>query len=114
MNKGYILSLSLICLLITSVVLSIIVDQVKSLQIITSQLSMLYERLDGERWILDEAIFYASFEEDDEITEMWEDYTYIISINDDKVEIKVEGEVEYTIIIKYDTNCSCFVDIKYK
>lgn len=114
MNKGYIVSLSLICLLISSIVLSVLIDQVKTLEIIMSQLTVIQARLDGEQWILDEALFYASFEEDDEITEMWNDYTYIISVIDNKVEITIEGDVEYTMIIKYDANCSCFVDIKYK
>ncbi|NLY63227.1 MAG: hypothetical protein GX074_05155 [Erysipelothrix sp.] len=114
MNRGYILVLSLITLLMSSIFLSLAIANTKEEMEFVAESKLLSERYEAERWIIAEALFYASFELDDEISETYGDYVYLIEIEANAIKILVSGKEEYAISLRYDSECTCFKDILYE
>ena len=69
MNRGYILVLSLITLLMSSIFLSLAIANTKEEMEFVAESKLLSERYEAARWIIGEALFYASCEVDDEISD---------------------------------------------
>lgn len=114
MNRGYILVFSLIVLIISSSILTISLQDLRVASDLLSKTSHINERLEAEAWIVKEALFYASFELDDEISETYGDYDFLIEIIDHNITINVSGKENYLISMQYDSDCACFIEILYR
>ncbi len=113
MRKGYILSLSLYVFMTVSIITSIKLLHLKQLHEISIVSEKVYRRLSSEKEVFDEILFNLSLYEDDDFEHVTSDYTYDIRISKDDVIIYATGEEDYTISLKYNDECICFVEILY-
>lgn len=114
MNKGYILSLSLMVLMISSFFLSYKISVNKSLIKISEGSDKVYLRLKNEKEILDEILFRLSLYDSDNFEYLIDDITYVVEINEEEVNILVNELNKYEIKLKYSDDCICFIEILYK
>ena len=113
MRHGFILSLSLYLMLIISLLVSSRVDVVKSLQDLEEKSVEIYQRLACEREVFDEILFNLSVYLTDDFEFNTAYYTYFVKIQDEDVSIDVYGREEYSIKLKYNDDCICFMEILY-
>ena len=113
MNKGYILVYTLCILLSFTSILSIKYTYTKSYLETIKASEIIMERLKAEKAILDEILYYLYVYDDDDIEFYYEDYNFFVEIDDEVVKIDVSGQEEYTITLKYNDDCVCFVEILY-
>ncbi len=114
MNKGYILTLSLAVLLLSSFFLSYKIGVNKSLIKITEASDKVYLRLQNEKEIIDEILFRLSLYDTDNFDYTIDDLTYEVQISEELVNIYVNELNKYEIKLKYSDDCICFIEILYK
>ncbi len=114
MNKGYILILSLITFLIVTTLFSTTYLRVHQLKRLSDDGETIYRRLESERLLFDEILFRKSLDIQDDFVFFTNYYDYNIKIYDDDLKVYVNGLENYTMWLKYDDNCICFIEILYK
>ena len=113
MNKGYILSFSIVVLLIFTSILSIKLNDIKVYYNLTESSQEIYKRLNAEKAIFDEILFRMYvFDFDDFIFE-YDDFNFIVNVDEINIVISVESSLNYTISLKYSEDCFCFIEILY-
>lgn len=113
MNKGYILSFSLVVLLMFTSILSIKLNDVKVYYNLVEASDRIYKRLNSEKAILDEILFRLYLFDYDDFTFEYNDSMFIVNVDEENIIISVESELIYTISLKYNDECLCFIEILY-
>lgn len=113
MRHGFILSFTLYLLLIVSVISTAKYESVKNLAVIEKESEQIYRRLRAEHEVFDEILFNLSLYIEEDFEYYSDDYSFYVSINQEDVKLKVEGIEEYSIKLKYNDDCICFIEILY-
>lgn len=114
MKKGYILIFTIYTLLFSSIIFTVKFNDLKMFYNVENESENIYKRLRAEKYVFDEILSNLYIYDDEDFELYFEDYYFYTTIDDTEVKISVEGLLEYTINLKYNDDCICFIEILYK
>ena len=91
MKKGFILTLTIQILLITSIFLTLRLNNIKTYVSILNESDYIYERLEAEKALFEEILFNLSLYINEDFEYFYNDYFFDVKIlfNDIKVDVKI-------------------------